>query len=91
MNKADRKTRRPNYNRTAKRQDGPIPVVRVRKGAGTKEMYAAAQRAFTAADLQRYTQTEQGIPARQILADLEAVDREEAAKRKRKSRNGRSR
>jgi hypothetical protein len=69
------------------RRNRKIPVLRVKKGDSLKTIYAKARRAFTAADLQRYTEVEKGIPARQILAELEAIDRKETEKRKRKSRN----
>jgi hypothetical protein len=69
------------------RRNRRIPVLRVKKGDSLKTIYAKARRAFTAADLQRYTEVEKGIPARQILAELEAIDRKETEKRKRKSRN----
>ena len=69
---------------------GAIPILRVKKGATLKEIYSAARRAFTAADLQKYTEIEEGIPMRQVLAELEAVDRKERSKRLSKSKDGRS-
>jgi len=75
----------------AERKRTAIPVLRVRKGDSLKTIYAKARQAFTAADLQKYTEIEEGIPARQVLAELEAVDRQETQKRQRKSKNGRSR
>jgi hypothetical protein len=68
-----------------------VPILRLRKGASRKEAYAALRRTFTAADLQKYTEIEEGIPADKVLADPEAVDREETRKRKGKSRTGRTR
>ncbi len=88
MAKPNDKRRRPVK---AKENAGTIPVLRIKKGASLKAIYAAALRAFTAADLQKYTEIETGIPARQVLSDLEAIDREEAQKRRRESKNGRSR
>jgi hypothetical protein len=85
------KKRRPARTKEEKRGNGALPILRVKKGASLKEIYAAARRGFTAADLQKYTEIEEGIPAEQVLAELEAVDREETQKRRRKSRNGRSR
>jgi hypothetical protein len=75
MTKPNDKKKRP--AKTKKNpDDGPVPILRVRKGATLKEIYAAAHRAFTAADLQKFTEIEEGIPARQILAELEAIDKE---------------
>ncbi len=95
MTKPSDKKRRPAKTKTNRhapgRGNGAIPVLRVRKGASLKEIYAAARRAFTAADLQKYTVDEPMVPAQQLLAELEAIDREEAQKRKGKPRNDRSR
>jgi len=74
-----------------KKKRPPVPILRVRKGDSLKVMYAKARKAFTAADLQKYTEIEAGIPARQVLAQLEALDREYDQKRKKKLKNGRSR
>ncbi len=40
-----------------------------------KAVYSRVRREFTAADLQRYTTTEKGIPADKVLADLEQIHR----------------
>jgi hypothetical protein len=81
--------------RSANRQEdkdknGAIVILPVEKGAPLKAIYAAAQKAFTAADLQKYTEIEEGIPARQVLAELEAVDRKQS-QINRTAKNGRSR
>jgi hypothetical protein len=69
-----------------------IPLLRVKKGDSLKTIYAKARKAFTAADLQKYTVIEEGIPAEQVLAEMEAIVREETLKRQRKKvKNGRSR
>ena len=73
-----------------RKKNDDVPILRVRKGATLKEIYAAAHRAFTAADLQRYTEIEETFPMEPLIAELEAVDKEERAKRrqKRKPKNG---
>lgn len=58
--------------------------MRVKKSDSLKAIYAKARQAFTAADLQRYTEIEKGIPAEEVLANLEAMSRK--ADRKRKKR-----
>lgn len=69
----------------AKRKLDPIPVLRgVKKGDSLKTIYAKAKKAFTAADLQKYTVIEEGIPAEQVLAELRAIHREEMRKRKKR-------
>lgn len=91
MTKLNDKTKRAAKKKVETHDTGAIPILRIKKGASLKTLYAAARRAFTAADLQKYTEIEEGIPAHQVLAELEAVDREESQKRRRKSKHGRSR
>jgi hypothetical protein len=66
------------------KKDTAIPILRVKKGDDLKAIYAKARTAFTAADLQKYTEIEEGIPMQQIIAQLEAIQHEEARKRKKK-------
>ena len=68
---------------SAKKNDR-IPVVRVKEGDDLKTIYAKVRRAFTAADLQKYTEIEEGIPMEQIIHEMEAIHREETLKRKKK-------
>jgi hypothetical protein len=91
MMKPNEKKKRPAKGKGAKDGNGALPILRVKKGASLKAIYAAARRAFTAADLQKYTEIEEGIPAEQLIAELETVDREEAQTRKRKAKHDRSR
>ena len=65
-------------------RDGAIRRLRIKKGDDLKTIYAKARRAFTAADLQKYTELEKGIPAEQLLAELEAIHREELRKTKKR-------
>lgn len=74
----------------AKRKTEPIRVIRVKKGESLKSIYAKARKAFTAADLQKFTVIEEGVPAREILAEMEAFDAEQKRKKKGKPRNGRN-
>ena len=59
-----------------------IRVLRVKDMNDLPAIYAKLRKAFTAADLQKYTEIEEGIPVEQVLADLEAIHREETEKRK---------
>ena len=65
-----------------KRKDR-IPRLEVPANATLRQIYAKYRREFSAADLQQYTEPEEGVPAEQILADLEAIQRKETRKRKR--------
>jgi hypothetical protein len=91
MTRSNDKKKRPARTKADKDANSAVPVLRVKKGARLKAIYAAARQAFTAADLQKYTEIEEGIPADQVLAELEAVDREEIQKRRRITKNGRPR
>jgi hypothetical protein len=71
-----------------KKKEPPIPILWIKKGDSLKTIYAKARRAFTAADLQKYTVIEEGIPARKILAELEEIDREEKSRRRKKGKHG---
>jgi hypothetical protein len=46
-----------------------------------EELYAKMRQKFTAADLQKYTEIEEGIPAEQVLAEMEEIHRKVTRKR----------
>jgi len=76
----------------AKRKTPPLPILRIKAGDSLKTIYAKAHRAFTAADLHKYTEIEEGVPARAVIAELEAAQRAyDAAKKKKKAKRARSR
>jgi hypothetical protein len=41
-----------------------------------KEAYALARAAFTAADLQKYTELDEGVPVEDILAEMEKTQQQ---------------
>ena len=41
-----------------------------------KEAYRLARESFTAADLQKYTELDEGIPFEEVLAELEEAQRQ---------------
>jgi len=57
------------------------------KGSRSKEdqklqaLYAKMRKKFSAADLQRYTEIEEGVPARKVLAEMEEIHRRIQRKR----------
>jgi len=61
-----------------------IPILKVPKNASLRQIYAIYRKQFTAADLQKYTEIGPMVPAEQLLSELEAIDRKETAKRKKK-------
>jgi hypothetical protein len=68
----------------ANQRNGPIRVLRVKKGESRKSIYAKARRAFTAADLQRYTESEEMLPAEDLVKELDAIHRGGVRKQRRK-------
>ena len=60
----------------ASRKNGAIPRLWIKKGDSLKTIYAKAKKAFTAADLAKYAQDEEMIPMAQIIAEMEAIQRE---------------
>jgi hypothetical protein len=68
----------------AKKKKNLLPILKVPKNATLRQIYAAYKKQFTAADLQKYTEIEPMVPAEQLLAELEAIHREESQKRKKK-------
>jgi hypothetical protein len=75
----------------ARRKNPAVPILRIKKGDSLKAIYAKARRAFSAADLQKYTVIEEGFPARQVLTELEELDQKDTRKQKRKPKNDRAR
>jgi hypothetical protein len=47
-----------------------------------REIYARIKREFSAADLQKYTVIEEGVPAEQVLADMRKIHETITARRK---------
>ena len=66
----------------AGRKNSAIRILRIKKGDTLKTIYAKARQSFTASDLQKYTELEEGIPAKEVLAKMEVVHREVTRKRK---------
>ncbi len=50
-------------------------ILKVRKGATMKEIYAAARKNFTAWDLQWFTQDHEFFPAEDLMAEMEEIHR----------------
>jgi hypothetical protein len=46
-----------------------------------RALYAKMRKEFTAADLQKYTEIDKGIPAEQVLAEMEEIHRKLTRKR----------
>ncbi len=66
----------------SERKNGVFRVLRIKPGDDLKAIYAKAKRAFTAADLQRFTESEEMYPAEQLVKELKAIHREELGKQK---------
>jgi hypothetical protein len=68
----------------ARNGDGVFRVLRIKKGESRKSIYAKARKAFTAADLQRYTVEEEMFPAADLLKEFEESDKKVVQQRKSK-------
>jgi hypothetical protein len=66
----------------AERKYNAFRRLRVKKGDDLKTLYAKVKRSFTAADLQQFTEIEEGFPAEEVLAKLEALAQERPRKGK---------
>ena len=67
-----------------KKKKDEISILKVRKGATLREIYARARAEFSAADLQKFTEIDDGIPAEQVLAKMEEIHRKLTVKKKAK-------
>jgi hypothetical protein len=75
----------------ANRKEPPIPILKIKKGDSLKTIYAKVRRSFTAADLQKFTEIDEGIPARDLLKELKALDRKSLRNKRKKPKNDRPR
>jgi hypothetical protein len=79
--------RRPMAEKNEKEKPVRIRRLYVKKGDTLKTLYAKARRAFTAADLAKYTDLDEPmVPMEQVIAELEAIQREGTEKPKRKKK-----
>jgi len=62
-----------------------VPLLIVPKNATLKQIYAAGRKQFTAAELQRFTEPSENIPVEQVIAELEAIQRRESRKRRKRA------
>ena len=65
----------------AKRNNDRTRRCKSKEDQRIQAIYAKSRAEFSAADLQRFTEIEEGIPFERVLADLEEIHRK--AKRKR--------
>jgi hypothetical protein len=56
-----------------KKPNNGRPRAKPKKKETLRQIYARVKREFSAADLQKYTVDEPGIPAQQLLAELEKI------------------
>jgi hypothetical protein len=62
----------------ATEKHGAFRTLRVKKTDSLRTIYAKVRRSFTAVDLARYLENyKPGIPGEQLLADLEAIHKDE--------------
>jgi hypothetical protein len=70
-----------------KKERSRIRILRVKDTDDDKAIYAKLRkRRFTAAEWQKFTEIEPGIPFEQVLTELEAIQREETQKHGKKKK-----
>jgi len=67
-----------------KKKKAAANALKVPRNASIRQIYARARAAFSAADLQRYTEIEPTIPAEQLLAELQAIHQRATLGRKKR-------
>ncbi len=65
----------------AKRNRQNPKATRSKKEPDLKALYTKMRRKFTAADLQKYTEIDEGVPAEKVLAEMEQIHRRYQRKR----------
>jgi hypothetical protein len=80
------------YPIIATEKNGAFRTLRVKETDTLKDIYAKVRRSFTAADLARCIDAtfEPGIPAEELMAQLEAVHKDELQKMRKKKQKKRS-
>ncbi len=68
--------------KVAKKKEDGIRILNVPKNATMRQILAAHRKQFTAADLQKYTVIEEGVPIEKVIAQMEEIQRKYEAKRK---------
>jgi hypothetical protein len=64
-----------------KRKNTNSKSAKSQNDAWLKMMYKKTRREFSAADLQKYTEIEEGVPMAQVIADCEEIIRRSKRKR----------
>ena len=64
----------------AKRKNGKSRKSPPKKGEVLAHFYAKHRREFSAADLQKYTEIEEGVPLKKVIAECEEIHRKHGRK-----------
>jgi hypothetical protein len=80
------KVKKNNRTKQPSARNGAIRILRVKNGDSLKTIYAKYRKSFTAADLQKYTEIEEGIPLDKIIAEIDLAQREWDKKKRKKSK-----
>ena len=68
----------------AKRKNSNTRTGRNQEDKGLQAIYAKARRDFTAADLQKYTEIEDGVPLEKIIGEMEEIHRKYVEKKRKR-------
>ena len=68
-----------------RKRNNEIPRLIVPANATLKQIYAKYREKFTAADLQQYTEMQEGVPVEQILVELEGIQGKKKTRRRKRA------
>lgn len=68
----------------ATRKNGKPRRSKNQKDKDLKEVYAKIRREFSAADLQKYTEIEVGVPLEEVIAEMEEIHRQVVREKRKK-------
>jgi len=71
-----------------RKKKAEVRILKVPKNASLRQIYKIARESFTAADLQKYTEVEEGVPMERILAEMEEIQRKTDVRTKKKETQG---
>jgi hypothetical protein len=70
----------------ARKKKNDILYSRAKETDDDRTIYAILREELTAAELQKYTEIEKGIPVEKVIAEMEVIQREESQKNRRRKK-----
>jgi hypothetical protein len=70
----------------ARKKKDEILYSRAKETDDDRTIYAILREELTAAELQKYTEIEKGIPVEKVIAEMEVIQREESQKKRKRKK-----